>query len=92
MTLYVAIVSQQKGIKLAGLCIVDVTMFVIGAVKTRIHHVVATQIANVMDVAERSPANEVNVQITSRGCRSYNVNVQIARLPDLKIIESGVGR
>ena len=67
--------------------IIDVAVFGgIGAI-TAIHHVAARKLAaSGVDVAERSPA--VKVDVVAGG--AVHVNVQIARLVDLHVIECRV--
>ena len=87
---HVAVVGQQECVNLARLGVVDVAVLVVCPVIARIHHVVATQIAHVVHVVERTPTYEVNVQVASVSGRSDDVYVQVAPLSYLQIIKSGV--
>ncbi len=90
-TVFIQKIGEQKHIVLTCLGSVDVAVLVISAVKTSVNHVVATQVAHVVDAGERPPANKVNIQIVTVGCCSYYVNVQIARLAYQQVIEGRVG-
>ena len=67
--------------------VVDVTVFCGVDAIAAIHHVATRKLAaSGVDVAERSPAVEVDIMAWC----TVHVNVQVARLVDLHIIESWI--
>ena len=74
---------------MSGLSVVDMAVF--GGVDAiaAIHHVATRELAaSRIDVGERPPA--VKVDVVAR--RAVHVDVQVARLVDLHVIESGIRR
>ena len=89
VTSRVGVVCNQKDVVLSRLCIVDMTVFRGGGAITTVHNVAACQLAACgFDVAERTPAVEVDVNLRA----ALHVDVQTAWLGYTHEIESGVGR
>ena len=85
----VAVIGEQKDVVLARLGVIDVAVLVAatGSIAAVDHVAARKLIACSVDVAERSPAIEVDVV----SWVTVNQDVQIPRLVDLHVIESGVG-
>ena len=84
----VGVVGDQQDVVLSMESVVDVAVLCRGGAIAAVHHVAARQlVAGGGDVVEGSPAVEVDVV---RG-RAVHVDVQVARLVDSHVIESGVG-